>query len=1108
MTRWTPNTSDLDPGIHLAVSGSSATGDYTVEYTGPGAPFGTSWTAAGWTSVTATVEVTEIHVYNVGGGYSVEFAVEVFVQGVSELTSTYSGSPTLLGPSYIDILAMPWKISGSCAASTSGLPSYAWDDVYSYLSTCTSTATGGREFKYADEASWTSLPVTHPPGSAPSLGGDCDDPDLTEITATNQGNVSIVSYMENGGSSVLHDSGNITACTIRVYCDGVLIDTITTGGQSVPWEQYRRSQKQIRRAGTFWGIGDLEKKIKRFNTDFKALLYRAEFPQTTSALFAECVSIVGDVTTTTTSSTTPEVHPFADFILDEVEATEGALEDVLLEPSYSGKSTSGIYEETITYESNVTEEGVLCPTVGVYPSCDAGILTTEQEFVDGWEDLPEESHTGTRTYLFPATVGTDIAEYLDHDEADARYFNSWCNPHWSFGRDREEWEVDGTPLTKEDWDKFGSQYINNAAASIDTNTRNHLWSEALANDGNGAFLDTAFGGLRWPGVHRFVPRVFEPLTSYTYDSESEDLWTGEDCTLSFGADITINPSSPTCRVKLALGSFTISPFLAVHLANKWLCDWTVDNVESVKVYLEGADGTRVLLNDNDPGALKSVPAGKTTEYAGSWAQDFGAGVVTDLGSDHAPTTGGVSSAVMGDAHRSTAFQMLADRTASFLVFDIEVTDDTVDCNIDYPTFEYTLSESRKIVWENAHQCAILHPNGPGVRTGHFDTGDSGTLTIPPTVYDPTERSNSVDGLIVGRLLVEGIAHDDGLTTELTTLYDTTEGNGVGPVRNNSHFFWLPVTSADWIMAVVNSMSEIPPLCEFPLRERNATTWVDDGDFVQHVWVAAQGPDYFVNPSQSVDLREDDDLAVWTGSATVFSGWHITSHTHAVDNTETDFGVWAKSIRYGVVRPFRGGYSVIVASVVYSSLWNAISPVFRFYSENAIGDDGAILHSYSQFGAPPIVRESTLEDADEARHAVDHRETVVYVAAIDGEIKRFESYDNGKTLNDMGVFIENAIHPHICFHPYFGHEIAAGFRYDSGDSGPGKIVLRIRKPGGVASAEFFLGDGILPFEFEDDTFGITFTGTGQAEAVLLARKSGEDDVTRFVSYSNGLTWAEV
>jgi hypothetical protein len=390
----------------------------------------------------------------------------------------------------------------------------------------------------------------------------------------------------------------------------------------------------------------------------------------------------------------------------------------------------------------------------------------------------------------------------------------------------------------------------------------------------------------------------------------------------FSPDSWFDPETPEAlsgggfsgdvEYKLALGSATVEPFIWPHLADKITLD-SFTNVSSFKAYLEGADGPRVLLNDNAAGVPKQRPSGQTTEYAGSWAQDFGADGVTDLGIDHAATTGGVSSSVLGDWHRATAFQMLADRTATYLVIVMTPADPSLEITFDGPLFEYTKSANRKIIPENAHQAAVIHPSGPGVRFAGFNTGTSGTINNPPAIYDGYERPNIVDWLCFERLLVEGIAHDDGLTTELTTLFDTYEGQSVGSTRNNSYGFMLPVGSANWCIALVSSLQECPPLGAFPRLERNPATWLTTGDPVQHTWVWAQDPSYLVNPATVAHLRADDDVTVWTTAGGGIAGWAISSHSHAVDNDETDFGIWANSIRFGELRPFRGHYMVLLPS---------------------------------------------------------------------------------------------------------------------------------------------------------------------------------------------------
>lgn len=191
-----------------------------------------------------------------------------------------------------------------------------------------------------------------------------------------------------------------------------------------------------------------------------------------------------------------------------------------------------------------------------------------------------------------------------------------------------------------------------------------------------------------------------------------------------------------------------------------------------------------------------------------------------------------------------------------------------------------------------------------------------------------------------------------------------------------------------------------------------------------------------------------------------------------------------------------------------ALWNAHAPGLGNYHE-AISGAGNVVHRSTRHTEPPMDLVTELMESAEARFALRHDGAVIYVAVVGSDIRRFISYDQGATVENMAIEITNAIHPMISLNPLTGAEISAGFRYDSGTSGPGKIVLRRRAPGETSlSAEYFLGNGSTPFGFEDDTFGMSWSSSAQNAIVLLARTSGSDDATRFISYDQGLTWAEV
>lgn len=904
VTQWTPDAIDVYDGFSLGLSGASNGNSWAVTYTGPGAPLGETYTGTGWDSIAAEILLTDLKLYCIGGLWKITFDYEVIAQGVSRRTGSVDTTSGGFGPAYVPLLGIPARLGGSCSASTIGLPTYAPDDLYAYNSTCSAEALGAWEFDQGD--GWIGLPVTLAPGSAPSVGGGigCTDSGIGGVAGEATNDLQIESYAEAGETRTLYATGTITQCCTETYCDGVLYDTsCITQTPAVPWDQYETETLSISRGGSVMALPDLTRGIIRFNSDFRALLYRTEMPQTEYSATWACSC--GDPAS---GGGETEVHPHQSEILEEVTNAEAAMEDTLLDYlGYAPWSASGSRSWGLSYYE--ISGAVLCPDVVECPGED-DVVTSVNTLV-GYTPMPEaESCNTSRSYSFPSSVGSssDMAAYLGHDEPIARYVNSWPNPHWSYFRWREDWEVDGSPADKDDyWEALGQQWIYNSALTSPTESRNHLISEALDTDAQGPVLDTFMGGLRFVGLCRWQTKAIAPRTTYSYTSASSSLWTGEDCTLSHAGSITVTPSEPVCTVKLNLGSFTVEPFIWPHLANRILCNWSSTNVADLKVYLEGVDGKRVLLNDNDPNVTKDRPSAVGKKYAGSWAQDFGADGITDQGSDF-NLSKGMSAATMSDTERSCAFQALSDRTAKYLVFVITPTNPASTVTIHYPTLEYTLSADRLNVWENPYQGCSIHPDGPGVRWGMWNSGTSGTLTNPPLLYDPTTRPTLVDGLVTERLLVRGVAHDDGLTTELTTLFDTYEGQSVGQVRNYSHWFWLPPVDDVWPMALVNSMSEPPPLACWPRKDRDAD-WAETGSYCLKSWIWAQGPSRFVAPGVTPELREDDDTTVWTALGTGVAGWSVYEHEHALANTEDDFGVWVGGKRLAILRPWRGHFLV-------------------------------------------------------------------------------------------------------------------------------------------------------------------------------------------------------
>lgn len=537
-TYQTPNINDLDIGIYLAAGGSSATNTWSVSYLGPGSPVLSTWTGSWWSSATALVQITDFRLYSDGLTWEVSFDYEVFANGVSKLSGSHSEIGAGLGPAYVPILGVPFGFAGGCSAGTTGLPAYTATDMFDYTSSATGSASAGYRFKYPGESAWTDLPVYGPPGSAPAVSGGCESPPMPSIGGSDTYVMTIETEAYGHSDRVMSDSGTVTECCVETFCDGVSIGSeCITQSPAVPWERYKTTTVTKSSGGSARLIPDLDKQIKRLAPDFGGLWYRGKMPQTTWAGSSSCDNN-GVVSNVTNGS---EVHPNQDVLLAFVQSTTNAIEDTLEYHSYYPKTESGNYEKTITYYTAIG--GIICPSEQVCPG--PGAATSVVTWVGYTPEPDDESYSSSRGYAFPATVDdASISGYLDHDEPLARYVNTWPNPHWSYFRWREDWEVDGSPQDKGDyWDALGSQYNHNTGASITRNTRNHQWSEALGNDGNATFGDSFLAGLRWLGIWNWQTKQITPRSSYQYGGDQSSLYSADQGSLSVsGTTITVTPT--------------------------------------------------------------------------------------------------------------------------------------------------------------------------------------------------------------------------------------------------------------------------------------------------------------------------------------------------------------------------------------------------------------------------------------------------------------------------------------------------------------------------------------------------------------------------------------
>lgn len=985
---YTPDALTESSLFVVAMSIDIDAGTSSVTYTGPGAPLGATYSS----TVPLVVEVVleGDAVYNIGGNWQQKGGtLKVYVGGVLKLSTSVDGTTSGgLGPHYLMYGGEEVWASLSSSAGTTGLPG-TLPDTYAYSSSVDATLTLWCEWQEPGSGVWTGSPVSFHSSTAPSVPGTCTDPGLGTATGTTTSGFAVGCHAEQSVTRTEYDSGTLTRVCTHAYCDGVEMPgspyCIDQPGDGIDWTRWKTVTESKTTSVSVGLVADREKSVGRIDTGTKFLMYRTEMPETKWAGAASCDDD-GSVTSTTTGGT---VHPHQDVILEVVTDTAAAMEDTFGYHSYSEKSVSGGWAKTVAYDDDLA--GVLYPSV---PPCDDpdAVQTLVDVYTGYTADPPDESYSSSRSYSFPSYVGpsSDMAGYLGHTADRPRYINSWCNPHWSFFLWFESWDVDSAPETPADyWFPMRQQWLDDALLASPPQSRNHIVSDGLGNDtGMRSFFDTFTAGLPWVGVSRFQTKAVTPLTDYTYDHDSESLWSVDDGTLS--SDATGVKSTPTGSFagnptfKMLLHSFTVEPYLWPALADAGVFDWDTGNISAVAVKLEGRNGEQVSWPVSR-GVQSAWPKGSPAKYCGSWAQDYAADGVTDQGADF--DASGDSAAVYADPAISTAAMGLADRTAKYLVFTVTPVDATLPVTVKWPRLKYTKSASRLLVAESAQDQAVVHPDGPGVRVGDLQWYDSVLgWSNPPLVGPGVYKQTAVDGLEIERVLLRGVAYDGGspdLTTELTQRWTSYEVNNVAGVARDSVSFFFPVAvTADWDLALVNVMAEVPPTGIIPVRGRD-DRWQPTGDFVQETWVWAQDKCRHVSSLTPGDVFTGGDVQ-WTSNGTAVASWCVTEHAHALDNTESGFKLFQGTTQRGKDwRPWRGFFAVWPPVTDAVGVDACRAPDGRMFRVWAMADGTVRTESCDTGRAWNGVDQSFTADAVSVNAAMTGRGNKVFLLYADG-----------------------------------------------------------------------------------------------------------------------------
>ena len=1108
-----PDNLHKDPDISLSVEAGKAGAlvigsvDYAT-YTLEIASLGISQsTTAGFTSApSSSVQIDDVKLYvkQTGTRWRLDYGeIRWYVNGVLQW-STPGGSFVLgpennLTPGAIPLLGVAPTIQGSAAANPAlalGVPA-AGTSVQDKSISIDGTVTGGWRFKQG--GTWYALPVNLSVLAVPTVS--------CQVSAT----MPSLSAADTNSASVSIYYAQSVVTTFATYSG--------TGSPPVVWDVYQTVATRESRDGAIGLWPDLDKSIVRVNNDYRALWLRGGFPWLKRTAYSTCFDWEANATLgeqTTTETVLDELTSY----LELIDTGTGVIEDAF--QATKAPHAAGAFKfQGRSYHIDTH------PGVGDPPN----------------PTVYEDAYSNTKNSSFPtvqARTGTGgnayILPYLDHDDGEARYWNTWANAHWSFapyfpantyydsGSETWKqllWPVFGVGVECEYWTDVRSQWLSHPSLPVSPASRNHFVMDPLRDGALQSYTSSVFGiPSGFLGLTRFWVEEASPLSNWPLTSDSSPQWTFTDCAGTFGAaSISIQPDPGKTAIVASydIGTWTNEPYQYAHLFDQLTVGWDATaNIDSARVYVVGQNGEKALLTEKV--GTYARPFGLDAKYAGSWAQDFGAGYVTDIGSDSKAS--GISVATLGDAERCQAFSLLYGWDAKQIRFEFDLNTDTDPVKLTYPTF--TAPEIQgTTVQESGQFAAVLYPSS-GVRWGQRYWWDGVSLQTTPlpgatAAYHPT----LLDWLCEKRVLLYGQERSYGLTTEIATLLDSVEGQTVQDADDNTFSALIfPAPGQDntvYARAVLsNTLREVPPLCAFPVRERNRTTLqlVASNDWEQASFSYAQ--DYTRIASAKIAAHLKDGTDQWTTPSASISvaNWAVSEHRHEVDNNESTFdvvradgvgGTWAAA------RPWHGYFAVLndgtTPGTSTASPHNLHTPTGQYLAVHI--HDGDVRFQRADFSTPVFgwavdTTATDTGDCENPRLAYCRRDGRIWLLYARTGMNAYyrTSDDEGATWSNETMAITSGTECASCSTPDGAVILASlvGTAINAKGKGPGDTSL---------SAEFTFKDsaGADLALTADTAFGLSYEPAGTAGIVLHCLIDGEAETSHWICTDwGGPTWA--
>lgn len=655
---------------------------------------------------------------------------------------------------------------------------------------------------------------------------------------------------------------------------------------------------------------DLAKSLVRFPASYEALVTRFGFPKCERFAEESCTFPVGidDPPGGSVVTQTDELYPRLTQFLQDVQSTPGT---TIEEPF--GFATFA------PYYSNATGR-----TTSGFPT-----------------------YTNKKIQQFPYTIDTmlDNSQMCNglagHPEPLVRLWNTWANPHWSFGlwfppdsaSTSVRWDLLGADSDIDYWYQLRQQHVTHPTLSSGENTqrRVNVTTEPITQNRIRALAEILLGLPQWWGICRFDVEDEAFPDSFTTDSTSATRFSFKDGvgsgTGSVGSTITLTTGD---AIEFDMTSFTVFPYMVTTLSDRIMITWTDSNIGAIKLFVVGIDGS--LIQIGPPGGIVSgviyrLPAGDSTKWSTSAGSSFDAGYLTDNYTPDAGVTGSdITAATLADAERISSFGLLPGFTPAKIRIEITRSGSyTGAVSIQHPTFYQAPWSDAQVFHENGHFSTILFKDGPMVRYGVLDYYNW-LLDVPQNVPNPTAQIFSKT--TIGDLwcwennFLRGKDALDGLATRMAAEFVSGEEFPAGVTKH----LWRykdeeGAVTVDSISGVVrseagprlwylNSYRGLPPLAHLPepLRE-TADGWIADGAYSQASFSDICNKHPHIVPGNTAPELIHGGVN-HLGFEPAPSGWSAGTFSGAVSNNESqDWELkWNETVWFSM-RPWRGQIGV-------------------------------------------------------------------------------------------------------------------------------------------------------------------------------------------------------